>query len=86
MAATPVGNYEWLSCGADQCRDKATGLYSLLEFTLLLRETASRTTGDCCTFQGVSGVKAPSCLKVRFARLVLRRVLIEKSLGDTKDS
>ena len=31
-------------------------------------------------------VKAPSCLKVRLARLVLRRVLIEKSLGDTKDS
>ena len=32
------------------------------------------------------GVKAPSCLKVRLARLVLRRVLIEKSLGSTKDS
>ena len=31
-------------------------------------------------------VKAPSCLKVRLAQLVLRRVLIEKSLGDTKDS
>ena len=31
-------------------------------------------------------VKAPSCLKVRLARFILRRVLIEKSLGDTKDS
>ena len=31
-------------------------------------------------------VKAPSCLKVRLARFVLRRVLKEKSLGDTKDS
>ena len=31
-------------------------------------------------------VKAPSCLKVRLARFVLRRVLIEKSLGNTKDS
>ena len=31
-------------------------------------------------------VKAPSCLKVRLARFVLRRVLTEKSLGDTKDS
>ena len=31
-------------------------------------------------------VKAPSCLKVRLARFVLRRVLMEKSLGDTKDS
>ena len=31
-------------------------------------------------------VKAPSCLKVRLARLVLRRVLREKSLGDAKDS
>ena len=55
MAAMPAGNHERLSRRADQCRDKATGLYSLLEFALLLCETASCTTGDCCTFQGVSG-------------------------------
>ena len=34
----------------------------------------------------VATVKAPSCLKVRLARFVLRRVLIEKSLENTKDS
>ena len=41
---------------------------------------------QCVPCKLVACVKAPSCLKVRLARLVLRRVLIEKSLGDTKDS
>ena len=56
-------------------------------FSSLLKSPRLISTLQCVPGHTFIDVKAPSCLKVRLARLVLRQVLIEKkSLRDIKDS